>query len=285
MCPTLIISVNWWLESVEKAGLYSLIAHIRSVLETDFRSLCVSTAEWRPSHSTLYSLFLGLVLLCRTLNKVGVGLEQIRELSGTRVWFFPAVVAARQSCWGKTASVGLGDLTGPQRHRDPLRCLLTAPPASSTESSPSPGERAAPTCPTLHQRMAPSTPPSSQTSPQRAEPANVLFPLFIFFNNLLTNKPLLQTSTTRTQVVYGVKSKLLKSFSSCSDCRVRGHGWVNGLLYESPKVCQVKISHMQRSQSPIPSLTSHPRGGSHVGSHWHCSHWVRSRPQQMSASS
>lgn len=70
--------------------------------------------------------------------------------------------------------------------------------------------------------------------------------MFIFFNNLPTNKPPLQTSTTRTRVVQVVK--VIFKFSS--DCQVRRHGRVNGLLFESLRSKSV-IRRDRKHPSPL----------------------------------
>lgn len=111
----------------------------------------------------LVLLFVNLIIKLKlNFKRTELSVEHVRSQNLINL-FFPAVVATLRSCWGKTASGGRWDTTGPQQR------LLTAPPASSTVSSPSPGGRAAPTSPTLLWRTAPSTPPSSRTRLQTAD--------------------------------------------------------------------------------------------------------------------
>lgn len=156
------------------------------------------------------------------------------------------MVAALRNCSGKTASGGRWDSTGPQRHRDPQRqLLLTAPPASSTASWPSPGGRAAHTFPTILWTPAPSTRASSRTRLLTADLQRVTtlrnknlvsYWFSCIFNYLLTSKNHTEDKTrfrwshkTSVWPAAEVKSLMSRWSLSCShgqsaeSCLSQGH--------------------------------------------------------------
>lgn len=217
----------------------------------------VSTAERQPSHSTFYSLYLGLVLLCRTLNKVGVELEQIRVLSGTRVRF-----SLQWSQHSKVAEERLHSLArGTRRALRGTETLCSASSKLPQSSPPSPHQ-------VPEEELPPPAPPfTREWLHQHRLPARLILNelkqqmfgfqvMFIFFNNLPTNRPpspgprssleSRPSCSSRFQVAQTVRSEV-ESTGSFKSKRSQAEITIAHPLSD---ICQVRSGHSHGRSAP-----------------------------------